>query len=125
MIRLLGSPVSGYNLARLTAEAQAAWPQVVAVNDVAGEPAFYFEANAPTQAQVDALVAAHVNTPLPPSNDETLRARAEQALTVNADFLAMPSWNNAQTLAQVKALTRECSAVIRLLLGRTETTDGT
>ena len=125
MIRLLGNPANGYNLARLRSEAQAQWPHLFGLNDVGGQPAFYFETNAPTQAQVDALVAAHVNQPLPPSNDETLRARAEQALTINADFLALANPSNAQTLAQVKALTRECSAVIRLLLGRTETTDGT
>ena len=45
-----------------------------------------------------------------------LHARARQALTVNGAFLALSAPTNAQTLAQVKALTRECSALIRLLI---------
>jgi hypothetical protein len=58
-------------------------------------------------------------------NADGLRAKAAQALATNADFLALASPTNAQTLAQVKTLTRECNAVIRLLLGHLDTTDGT
>lgn len=45
-----------------------------------------------------------------------LHARARQAIVDNQAFLALASPTNAQTLAQVKRLTRECSALIRLLL---------
>lgn len=51
-----------------------------------------------------------------PSVRYDLHARARQALTANAAFLDVASPTNAQTLAQVRRLTRECSALIRLLL---------
>lgn len=46
-----------------------------------------------------------------------LHDRARTALTANAAFLALTTPTTAQTLAQVKRLTRECSALIRLLIG--------
>ena len=51
------------------------------------------------------------------TNAESLRAKASAALTANATFLAIASPTNAQTLAQVQRLTRECTALIRLLIG--------
>jgi hypothetical protein len=45
-----------------------------------------------------------------------LHAKARAALAANATFLALAAPTNAQTLAQVKTLTRECSALIRLLI---------
>jgi hypothetical protein len=64
---------------------------------------------------------------LPPeeANRQTLQSRAEQALATNATFLAIASPTNAQTLAQVRALTRETTALIRLLLDKTGDTAGT
>jgi len=55
-----------------------------------------------------------------------INTKARQALTANATFLAVAAPTNAQTLAQVQRLTRECSALIRLLIGNdllTENTD--
>lgn len=46
-----------------------------------------------------------------------LHAKARAALDANAAFLALSSPTNAQTLAQVRRLTRENSALIRLIIG--------
>jgi len=46
-----------------------------------------------------------------------LRAKGLAALTANQTYLAIASPSTAQNTAQVKRLTRECSAIIRLLLG--------
>ena len=54
-----------------------------------------------------------------------LHVKARAALTANATFLALAAPTNAQTLAQVKTLTRECSALIRLLLRGDLLTDTT
>lgn len=50
-------------------------------------------------------------------NRTTLTDRASTALAGNRDFLALASPTNAQTLAQVKSLTRQSNALIRLVLG--------
>ena len=59
------------------------------------------------------------------TNSADLRAKAEQALSANATYLALANPTNAQNLAQIQRLTRECSGVIRLLIGRLEDTAGT
>lgn len=57
------------------------------------------------------------------ANAATIRDRATQALSTNADFLALASPNNAQNAAQVKALTRQVNGLVRLVLGRLDGTD--
>jgi len=57
------------------------------------------------------------------ANEETLRSQALQALQANRDFLAIASPTQAQTLAQVKALTRQSNGVIRMLLGQLDGTN--
>lgn len=59
------------------------------------------------------------------ANEATLRSRAQTALTTNGEFLALAAPTNAQTLAQVKALTRQASALIRLELRALDTLAGT
>lgn len=56
-------------------------------------------------------------------NRTTLTDRAVTALQGNRDFLALSAPTSAQTLAQVKALTRQNTAVIRLLLNLLDGTD--
>ena len=58
-------------------------------------------------------------------NREDLETKARNALQANQTFLAIGSPTNAQTLAQVRLLTRETSALIRLLLNALDTTEGT
>lgn len=79
-----------------------------------------------------ALVAAVEAAPALPAlavteaNGATLRERAVAALDANAAFLAIPNTpTNAQVLAQVKVLTKEASGLIRLLLGRLDSVEGT
>lgn len=57
------------------------------------------------------------------SNADVLKKRASDALQTNRDFLATERPTPSQTSAQVRHLTEECSALIRLLLGRLEGTD--
>jgi hypothetical protein len=72
-------------------------------------------------------VGTDIETILTPTeaNRDAIRDRARSALATNATFLAITSPTNAQNATQIKALTRECSALIRLLLSLTDTTDGT
>lgn len=59
------------------------------------------------------------------ANRRTVEQRARVALTANATYLALGSPTNAQNLAQIRLLTRECSALIKLALNELDTTDGT
>jgi len=59
------------------------------------------------------------------ANRTAIEDKATRALATNAKFLALTTPTNAQTLAQVKALTRENTAIIRLLLNRLDTDEGT
>lgn len=56
-------------------------------------------------------------------NEDTLRKQAAQALAANRTFLALASPTNGQTLAQVKALTRQVQALIRFTLDDITATD--
>lgn len=71
------------------------------------------------QRQADAIEAAAQRAAIEvtETNRATIESRAVTALAGNRDFLALASPTNAQTLAQVKALTRQNTALIRLVLG--------
>lgn len=72
--------------------------------------------------QLRAALDAH-NPPDCEANRAILTDRAATALDANRTFLALASPTNAQTLAQVKTLTRECTALIRLVLDRLDGTE--
>ena len=52
-----------------------------------------------------------------PSVEFDIHTKARLALNVNSVYIAKVSPSNAEVAAQVKALTRECSGLIRLLIG--------
>ena len=58
-------------------------------------------------------------------NRLSIQKKAGNALAANQAFLANGSPTNAQVLAQVQLLTREMNALIRLVLGHLDSTDGT
>lgn len=70
-------------------------------------------------ADINATVEAQEN------NRQELLTKARTALTANANFLALASPTNAQVLAQVKMLTREATALIKLELNDLLDTNGT
>lgn len=74
------------------------------------------------QATLQAAVDAHVAVD-EDGNRATLQQRAAAALDANRTYLALTGPTAAQTTAQVKTLTRECTALIRLLLNRLDSTD--
>jgi hypothetical protein len=59
-----------------------------------------------------------VEIPPQDANRSTLRDRAGQALATNAAYLALTNPTAAQNTAHLRAVTRECNALIRLLLER-------
>jgi hypothetical protein len=76
--------------------------------------------------QVQAVIDAYVYDEAWSGGIEgVLRAKAAQALQANATYLALASPTNAQTLAQVQRLTREASALIRLVTDNLDSTSGT
>lgn len=52
------------------------------------------------------------------TNERTLRDRATSALANNADYLDLVSPSNAQALAQIRSLTKQMNALIRLTVNQ-------
>lgn len=78
--------------------------------------------DATTQSALDAAISAH--TPVDEDgNRRTMEAQVTQALAANRDYLALSAPTVAQNTAQIKLLTREMTALIRLLLGKLDAAD--
>ena len=56
-------------------------------------------------------------------NEETLRARINGALTANKTYVALANPTAAQSTAQVKALTQQMNALLRLVGNKLDATD--
>lgn len=78
----------------------------------------------PTTAEL-ALLTAQSSSGAVIANAQTLQGLAANALATNQTYLGLAPPTAAQVAAQVNVLTRECSALIRLLLGRLDSTSGT
>lgn len=78
-----------------------------------------------TSAELQSKLSGVVYDAAVKDGQATIRDRAQQALATNAAFLALASPTNAQTVTQVKALTRECNALIRMALNLLDDTTGT
>jgi hypothetical protein len=74
--------------------------------------------------QLDAL-EAELDIDTATSNRSQLQSKAEQALSINVTYLSLTTPTTAQNTAQIKALTRQVSAVIRLLLQKLDNLAGT
>lgn len=59
----------------------------------------------------------------PAANVQTLQQQAQTALTNNRTYLAIPTPTTAQVTAQVKALTQQHQALIRLALAQFDATN--
>ncbi len=76
-------------------------------------------------ARVAAAPAAAAALAIVMANQSTLQQRAQAALAANATYLALATPTAAQVGAQVAVLTKECSALIRLLLNKLDDVSGT
>ena len=76
------------------------------------------EGNVVSETTVQVDVTAEVN-------EATLHQRAEAALAANATYLGLATPTAAQNTAQVQRLTKECNALIRLVLRKLDNVSGT
>lgn len=84
---------------------------------------FFNETTRPYTAEENAAADDRAVAAVAASNEQTLRQRATTALTANRDFLSIAAPTNVQTLAQVRALTRQMNGLIRLTVRDLSGTD--
>ena len=94
------------------------------VQNVNGTLTFFQDGTEVTRAEARALLAA---TPEGTAavNEKTLLDKIGTALTNNATYLAIASPSAAQNTAQVKALTRQVNALMRLAGRQLDNVTGT
>ena len=85
-------------------------------DEATGTSTIYIDDVASASRPLTAAEAASLVDPVDRRVRTDLHARARQALVDNAAFLAVASPTNAQTLAQVRKLTRQTNALIRMVL---------
>lgn len=118
-------PLNGKQLAAEVEAAGYGPVEVSFIPDAEGGPQVCLRGASLTMS-ASAVVAAHVGA-VPPAqlNEAALRLKAETALALNSEFLGLAGPTQAQTLAQVKMLTKECSALIRLFIRKFDSMEGT
>lgn len=84
----------------------------------ADETAFYTQ-------QVQLAAAAQAAAAIAEPNRVSITAKASAAIAANITYLGIATPSAAQVSAQVALLTRENTAIIRLLLGKLDDTAGT
>lgn len=109
-----GTAVAGYHL-RPDLWVADGWLPVVETNAGPGplETGTHSDAIGPTQVARTWMNIANATA----VNADTIRTQATASLQANRDFLTVVSPTNAQTLAQVRALTRQMNGLIRHMLG--------
>jgi hypothetical protein len=121
-----------YDLGQIRALAQARFGAGIDCNEVRPDIIRVYLPSTPNPAAATAwtndlatYTLTHPTAADVATNLAALQTKAQTALTNNATFQAIASPSNAQTLAQVQALTKQCNGIIRLLLNLTDTTSGT
>ncbi len=124
--------VMGLRDASVTLQRACGWYLVVEVARPADTPTHTYDrtltlpAGIPTVTWVQRLkVQAEIDAATADTNNTTLRQQAETAITNNIDYLAIVGPTNAQVVAQVRALTRHVDGIIRLVIGKLDSTNGT
>ena len=110
--------ITADNVAKTEVVTEVATGTVLSTRSIAAELAAdaAFHAAGLLREQADAALA---------TNEKTLRDKATTALTANATYLALASPSTAQNTAQIKSLTRQVNAVIRLVNNALDSTAGT
>lgn len=85
----------------------------------------YFDANGVEITLAEAIATAPFAETTVERNRRALIDKAQAALTSNDTYLARTAPTTAQNTAQVKALTRQVNALIRLTVKALDTTSGT
>lgn len=108
-----GTQIPGGAYSKTGARLQDAVPKTITVDTMT---------DAALQTAINTAAAAFIDRD---ANATSLATRASNALAANTAFLALPIPTNPQVLAQVQLLSKECSAIIRLLLGQLDDISGT